>query len=74
MTKESGGIVKDAKEDNMQYDTAGNPMVFYDMCACCDLDTGGNHQHWCPCYQPPIQKESYAEFQKRGRWKDNLER
>ena len=36
----------------MQYDTVGNPMLFYDMCACCDMDTGGRHQCWCPCYQP----------------------
>lgn len=34
----------------MQYDTAGNPIIFYDMCAFCKLDTGGNHQSWCPCY------------------------
>ena len=36
----------------MQYNTAGNPIIFYDMCGYCDLDTGGNHRHWCPCYQP----------------------
>lgn len=36
----------------MQYDTAGNPILFYDMCAFCTLDTGGNHQAGCPCYQP----------------------
>ena len=46
----------------MQYDTGGNLIIFYDMCACCDLDTGGNHQHWCPCYQSSIQKETYAQF------------
>ena len=46
----------------MQYDTGGNPIIFYDMCGCCQLDTGGNHQHWCPLYQSPIQKESYAEL------------
>lgn len=46
----------------MQYGTVGNPIIVYDMCAYCHLDTGGNHQHWCPCYQPPISKETYAEF------------
>ena len=38
----------------MQYDTAGNPIIFYDMCAYCDMDTGGNHQQGCPCQQPPM--------------------
>ena len=36
----------------MQYDTAGNPIIFYDQCAFCELDTGGNHKSWCPLYQP----------------------
>lgn len=40
------------KGDNMQYDTAGNPRIFYDMCGYCDMDTGGNHRSWCPCYKP----------------------
>jgi len=39
----------------MQYDTAGQPMEYYDMCAFCELDTGGRHQVLCPCYQPPRQ-------------------
>ena len=39
----------------MQYNTAGQPMEFYDMCAFCELDTGGNHQVWCPCYRLPRQ-------------------
>jgi hypothetical protein len=33
----------------MQYDTAGNPMISYDQCAYCNLDTGGNHAINCPC-------------------------
>jgi hypothetical protein len=35
----------------MQYDTAGNPIIFYDQCAFCTLDTGGGHQLGCPYYQ-----------------------
>lgn len=33
----------------MQYDTAGNPIIFYDMCGYCEMDTGGNHHPDCPC-------------------------
>lgn len=52
----------------MQYDTAGNPIIFYDMCAFCDIDTGGNHQSWCPCYQAPIiPKTSYSIFVERAK-------
>lgn len=31
-------------------DTAGQYHPFIDMCAFCEIDTGGNHQDWCPCY------------------------
>jgi hypothetical protein len=33
----------------MQDDTAGNPIIFYDQCAYCTIDTGGTHQLGCPC-------------------------
>ena len=52
----------------MQYDTAGNPIIFYDICAYCDLDTGGNHQHWCPCYQVPIPQVDPIELELDWRW------
>jgi len=35
----------------MQYDTVGNPIIFHDQCAFCRLDTGGQHELWCPCRQ-----------------------
>ena len=38
----------------MQYDTAGKPMTFYDMCAFCNMGTGGSHQQACPCQQAPV--------------------
>ena len=47
----------------MQYNTGGNPIIYYDSCACCNLDTGGNHASDCPCRVKP--KESYPEFVQR---------
>jgi len=34
----------------MTIDTAGNLIIFYDMCAYCLMDTGGRHELHCPCY------------------------
>ena len=44
----------------MQYDTAGNPMIFYDMCGYCQMTTGGQHQPNCPLFQP------------QGKWQPEL--
>ena len=35
----------------MQHDTVGNPIIFYDACAFCEIDTSGNHQLNCPCHK-----------------------
>lgn len=32
----------------MQLNTDGSLYVRVDMCAYCQIDTGGNHEHWCP--------------------------
>ena len=56
----------------MQYDTAGNPTNFYDMCGCCQMDTGGKHQSHCPLYQPPqsnvIKPNRKAEIDAHPEW------
>ena len=60
----------------MQYDTAGNPIIFYDQCACCNIDTGGNHQHWCPCNpESIIHKLTEQGFEdiRQGRYKPLIE-
>lgn len=36
------------------YDSAGQYHPFYDMCGYCSMTTGGQHEFWCPCYQPPV--------------------
>jgi len=38
----------------MQYDTAGNLIIFYDMCAYCHMGTGGQHESHCPLAQSPL--------------------
>ena len=45
----------------MQYDTGGNPIIFYNQCAHCNLDTGGRHQSWCPLYQQQM-AEGYKQM------------
>ena len=37
--------MKFSTTDGQVYDVAN-------MCAFCNMDTGGNHQPFCPCYQP----------------------
>ena len=49
----------------MQYDTAGNPIIFYDMCGYCNMTTGGQHEPHCPCFEPLQRRETYAEFGER---------
>jgi len=48
----------------MDTDTAGNFTIIYDECACCELDTGGNHQLSCPLYgeyRYPLYRTYYKE-------------
>ena len=47
----------------MQYDTAGNPIIFYDMCGYCNMTTGGEHEPHCPCYRLVTSKVSYANVE-----------
>ena len=35
----------------MQYNTAGQPMGFFDQCAHCGTDTGGQHQPGCAFHE-----------------------
>ncbi len=44
----------------MEYDTVGNPIFYYDQCACCQIGTGGGHQANCPCN--PILFRKYESF------------
>jgi len=52
-------------------DTAGSPVHYYDMCAYCNLDTGGNHEGSCPLASPRIVGipfgESYSNLTKRAK-------
>lgn len=36
----------------MKIDTGGNPIIYYDMCAYCNLNTGGQHEPDCPLAIP----------------------
>jgi len=66
----------------MQYNTAGEPIIFYDMCAYCSMGTGGQHQLNCPllnemvvfvlgrierfCWQSEYTQENIEKHKKRG--------
>ena len=51
----------------MKLNTAGNPIYDYDMCALCNLDTGGQHEYNCPLARTRVEfSEPYSDFVK---WK-----
>lgn len=39
----------------MQFNTGMQPDNFMDMCAYCEMSTGGQHQSHCPFYLEPYQ-------------------
>ncbi len=45
----------------MQFDTAGNPILWEDYCIYCTLDTGGSHQDWCPISQSSVYFKLYEQ-------------
>ena len=42
-------------------DTAGQYHPLIDTCAYCEMDTGGNHQWFCPCNPHSIQFQLYEQ-------------
>ena len=40
----------------IQCDTAGQPIIFYDMCAHCNMTTGGQHESHCPLFKQQMEQ------------------
>ena len=55
-------------------DTAGQYHPFSDMCAYCEMNTGGQHQLNCPLFQPfPPQEESKVSVNIKINWGNEVE-